>query len=60
MRPALPWDARADFVSADPVVMAASASGDSGSGSGSGAGSGAYFSFGRNGRPKPPIDFSGP
>ncbi|MFB7233858.1 hypothetical protein ACFCXK_03660 [Streptomyces sp. NPDC056269] len=57
-RSAVPWDARADFVSADPVVMAASASGDSGSGSGSG--SGAYFSFGRNGRPKPPIDFSGP
>ncbi|MEV5970502.1 hypothetical protein [Streptomyces sp. NPDC051921] len=46
------WDARADFVSADPVVVAASASGDSDSG--------AYFSFGGNGRPNPPIDFSGP
>ncbi|MFE0649304.1 PQQ-binding-like beta-propeller repeat protein [Streptomyces sp. NPDC059534] len=46
------WDARADFVSADPVVVAASATGDSDSG--------AYFSFGRNGRPNPPIDFSGP
>lgn len=45
------WDARAEFVSADPVVVAASESGDSDSG--------AYFSFGGNGRPNPPIDFSG-
>ncbi|KOG31042.1 hypothetical protein ADK34_10845 [Streptomyces viridochromogenes] len=51
-RSAILWDARADFVSADPVVVAASASGDSDSG--------AYFSFGGNGRPNPPIDFSGP
>ncbi|KUH40211.1 hypothetical protein ATE80_02605 [Streptomyces kanasensis] len=51
-RSTVPWDARADFVSADPVVVAASASGDSDSG--------AYFSFGKNGRPNPPIDFSGP
>ncbi|MFC9343271.1 PQQ-binding-like beta-propeller repeat protein [Streptomyces sp. NPDC057020] len=51
-RSTVPWDARADFISADPVVVAASASGDSDSG--------AYFSFGRNGRPNPPIDFSGP
>jgi outer membrane protein assembly factor BamB len=45
------WEAGADFVSADPVVVAASESGDSDFG--------AYFSFGRNGRPNPPIDFSG-
>ncbi|MER5312610.1 PQQ-binding-like beta-propeller repeat protein [Streptomyces sp. NPDC002773] len=51
-RTSVPWDARAEFVSADPVVVAASASGDSDSGS--------YLSFGRNGRPNPPIDFSGP
>ncbi|MET9675647.1 PQQ-binding-like beta-propeller repeat protein [Streptomyces sp. NPDC006482] len=50
-RTAIPWDARADFVSADPVVVAASDSGDSDFG--------AYISFGRNGRPNPPIDFSG-
>ncbi|MFF8610682.1 PQQ-binding-like beta-propeller repeat protein [Streptomyces sp. NPDC015346] len=48
----VPWDARAEFVSADPVVVAASRSGDSDSG--------AYFSFSGNGRPNPPIDFSGP
>lgn len=51
-RSAVPWDARADFVSADPLIVAASASGDSDFG--------AYFSFDRNGRPNPPIDFSGP
>ncbi|MFF9867415.1 PQQ-binding-like beta-propeller repeat protein [Streptomyces sp. NPDC013953] len=51
-RSTVPWNARADFVSADPVVVAASSSGDSESG--------AYFSFGGNGRPNPPIDFSGP
>ncbi|MFE5485488.1 PQQ-binding-like beta-propeller repeat protein [Streptomyces sp. NPDC056527] len=46
------WEASADFVSADPVVVAASESGDSDFG--------AYYSFGRNGRPNPLIDFSGP
>lgn len=45
------WNARAEFVSADPLVVAASSSGDSESG--------AYFSFGGNGRPNPPIDFRG-
>ncbi|WP_030751121.1 PQQ-binding-like beta-propeller repeat protein [Streptomyces griseus] len=51
-RTTVPWDARAEFVSADPVVVAASSSGDSDSG--------AYFSFGATGRPHPPIDFTGP
>ncbi|MGA5065536.1 PQQ-binding-like beta-propeller repeat protein [Streptomyces exfoliatus] len=51
-RRAILWDASAAFVSADPVVVAASASNDSDAG--------AYLSFGRNGRPKPPIDFIGP
>ncbi|MFC9399372.1 PQQ-binding-like beta-propeller repeat protein [Streptomyces sp. NPDC057027] len=51
-RTVIPWDARAEFVSADPLVVAASLSGDSDSG--------AYFSFGGNGRPNPAIDFSGP
>ncbi|WP_406859160.1 PQQ-binding-like beta-propeller repeat protein [Streptomyces sp. HUAS MG47] len=51
-RTSIPWDVRAEFVSADPVVVATSASGDSDIG--------AYHSFGRNGRPNPPIDFSGP
>ncbi|MER8044402.1 PQQ-binding-like beta-propeller repeat protein [Streptomyces sp. NPDC094032] len=51
-RHTVPWDARAEFVSADPVVVAASSSGDSDSG--------AYYSFGGNARPNPPIDFSGP
>ncbi|MER6476837.1 PQQ-binding-like beta-propeller repeat protein [Streptomyces filamentosus] len=50
-RTTVPWDARAEFVSADPLVVAASSSGDSDSG--------AYFSFGATGRPNPPIDFSG-
>ncbi|WP_031002042.1 PQQ-binding-like beta-propeller repeat protein [Streptomyces sp. NRRL F-5727] len=43
-------DASTDFVSADPVVVAASEDGEHG----------AYFSFGADGRPNPPIDFSGP
>ncbi|WP_254380587.1 PQQ-binding-like beta-propeller repeat protein [Streptomyces sp. TBY4] len=51
-RTSVPWDARAEFVSADPVVVAASESGDSDSG--------AYLSFGGTGRPNPPIEFSGP
>ncbi|MER7625322.1 PQQ-binding-like beta-propeller repeat protein [Streptomyces sp. NPDC126503] len=51
-RLAIPWDAEARFVSADPVVVAAS--------QGGGSGAGAYLSFGSNGRPNPPIDFSGP
>ncbi|MFF5425694.1 MULTISPECIES: PQQ-binding-like beta-propeller repeat protein [unclassified Streptomyces] len=50
-RSAIRWDTRVEFVSADPLVVAASDSGDSNSG--------AYVSFGRNGRPNPPIDFSG-
>ncbi|MFH9959654.1 hypothetical protein ACH4OX_36360 [Streptomyces roseolus] len=37
-------------MSADPVVVAASEDGEQG----------AYFSFGADGRPNPPIDFSGP
>ncbi|MEU7298565.1 PQQ-binding-like beta-propeller repeat protein [Streptomyces exfoliatus] len=51
-RRAILWDASAAFVSADPVVVAASESNDSDAG--------AYLSFGRNGRPNPPVDFSGP
>ncbi|WP_329111900.1 PQQ-binding-like beta-propeller repeat protein [Streptomyces sp. NBC_01353] len=51
-RTSVPWDARAEFVSADPVVVAASDSGDSDSGG--------YLSFDRNGRPNPGIDFKGP
>lgn len=51
-RRAILWDASAEFVSADPVIVAASESNDSEAG--------AYLSFGRNGRPNPPIDFSGP
>ncbi|GAA3386858.1 PQQ-binding-like beta-propeller repeat protein [Streptomyces roseoviridis] len=51
-RTAIHWTSRAEFVSADPVVVAASESGDSKGG--------AYLSFDRNGRPNPPIDFSGP
>ncbi|MFF5767702.1 PQQ-binding-like beta-propeller repeat protein [Streptomyces tanashiensis] len=51
-RTVIPWDAHAEFVSADPLVVAASQSGDSDSG--------AYFSFDGNGRPNPAIDFSGP
>ncbi|WP_407835697.1 PQQ-binding-like beta-propeller repeat protein [Streptomyces sp. DSM 116496] len=51
-RTAVLWDARAELVSADPVVVAASESSDSESG--------AYFSFSGTGRPNPPIDFSGP
>lgn len=47
----IPWDADAGFVSADPLVVAASRSG--------GSGAGAYFSFGSDGRPNPPIDFGG-
>ncbi|MFD6248886.1 outer membrane protein assembly factor BamB family protein [Streptomyces roseolus] len=43
-------DASTDFLSADPVVVAASEHGDDA----------AYFSFGADGRPSPPIDFSGP
>ncbi|MEU7039100.1 hypothetical protein ABZ958_36380 [Streptomyces sp. NPDC046237] len=39
-----------EFVSADPVVLAQSEDGERG----------AYFSFGKDGRPNPPIDFSGP
>ncbi|CAL9581654.1 outer membrane protein assembly factor BamB family protein [Streptomyces sp. enrichment culture] len=50
-RRAVGWDAAAAFVSADPVVVAASESSDSDFG--------AYFSFGGNGRPNPPIDFKG-
>ncbi|MFJ9574837.1 PQQ-binding-like beta-propeller repeat protein [Streptomyces sp. NPDC101191] len=51
-RQAIGYNASAAFVSADPVVVAASESGDSDQG--------AYFSFGRDGRPNPPVDFSGP
>ncbi|MCX5232635.1 PQQ-binding-like beta-propeller repeat protein [Streptomyces sp. NBC_00233] len=51
-RRAIGYDAFASFVSAYPVVVAASESGDGERGS--------YFSFGRDGRPNPPIDFSGP
>lgn len=39
-----------DFVSADPVVVTQSEDGERG----------AYFSFGKDGRANPPIDFSGP
>ncbi|MFF4583712.1 PQQ-binding-like beta-propeller repeat protein [Streptomyces sp. NPDC001373] len=51
-RHAIGYNASAVFVSADPVVVAASESGDSDQG--------AYFSFGGDGRPNPPVDFSGP
>ncbi|MFB6837178.1 PQQ-binding-like beta-propeller repeat protein [Streptomyces sp. NPDC056361] len=51
-RRAIGYDASAAFVSADPVVVAASESGD--------GDQGAYFSFGRDGRPNPPVDFNGP
>ncbi|MFE5942073.1 PQQ-binding-like beta-propeller repeat protein [Streptomyces sp. NPDC056480] len=51
-RRAIGYDAFAAFVSADPLVVAASESKDGEGGS--------YFSFGRDGRPNPPIDFNGP
>ncbi|MET9955728.1 PQQ-binding-like beta-propeller repeat protein [Streptomyces sp. NPDC006339] len=47
----LEHDTFTDFLSADPIVVAASEDGGE---------QGAYFSFGGNGRPNPPIDFSGP
>ncbi|MBW5486559.1 outer membrane protein assembly factor BamB family protein [Streptomyces bambusae] len=50
-RSPVPHDSNAGFVSADPVIVAASQSGDSDSG--------AYFSFGPGGHPNPPIEFSG-
>ncbi|MET8505634.1 PQQ-binding-like beta-propeller repeat protein [Streptomyces sp. NPDC004787] len=50
-RTVIPWDTSAAFVAAEPVVVAASSSGDSDIG--------AYYSFGGDGRPNPPIDFSG-
>ncbi|MET9674638.1 PQQ-binding-like beta-propeller repeat protein [Streptomyces sp. NPDC006482] len=49
-RRAIGHDTFTAFVSADPVVVAASEDGERG----------AYFSFGRDGRPNPSIDFSGP
>ncbi|MFF2778588.1 PQQ-binding-like beta-propeller repeat protein [Streptomyces sp. NPDC058052] len=49
-RRAVSHDTFADFVSADPVVVAQSEDGERG----------AYLSFGKDGRPNLPIDFSGP
>ncbi|MEU8620210.1 PQQ-binding-like beta-propeller repeat protein [Streptomyces sp. NPDC048623] len=50
-REAVRWDVRASVVSADPLVVSASYSGDSEIG--------AYYSFGEDGRPHPPIDYRG-